>query len=104
MIEDQNKNKLFGIIENRGNELFVTITYPFEIKTDTKFNVNGIEIKNFQREVSLVAVKNGIHSSRGFIYSSNYFRDYLFQDKNEIDIKNINRSIVNFYKNEKNKN
>ena len=100
-IEDQNKNKLFGIIENRGDELFVTLTYPFEIKTDTKFNFNNTEFKNFQNEVSLVAIKNGMHSSKGFIYSSNHFKDFLFKDKNEIDIKNIKKSIVNFFKNEK---
>ena len=72
-IEDENGRKLFGILENRKNELFVTLTYPFEIKSHTKFKINNFEIENFQNEVSLVAIKNGMHSPKGFIYSSNNF-------------------------------
>ncbi len=99
-IIDENKNKLFGIVENRGNELFVTLTYPFEIKAQTKFKINDVEIKNFQNEVSLVAIKNGMHSPKGFIYSGNDFKKYLTQDENEIDIKSIHKAIISFFKNE----
>ena len=41
-----------------------------------------------------------MHSPKGFIYSSNDFKKYLAQDENEIDIKNINKAIVSFFKNE----
>lgn len=97
-IEDEHGEKLFGVLENRGKELFVTLTYPFEIKTQTKFKINNIEIENFQNEVSLVAIKNGMHSSKGFVYSSDNFKKYLVKDENEIDIKNINKAIISFFK------
>ena len=99
-IIEQNNNKLFGIIENRGDELFVTLTYPNEIKTDTKFKIKDVLLTNLFDEVSLVAIKNGMHSSRGFVYSSAGIKRFISNNYREIDIKSINRSILNFFKNE----
>ena len=55
---------------------------------------------NFLNELVFVAIKNGMHSPKGFIYSSNDFKKYLAQDENEIDIKSINKAILSFFKNE----
>jgi hypothetical protein len=60
--------RIFGVIENRGSSLFVTLTYPnqiiggFEIVSVLK----NIQISNFEREVVFVAIKNGHHDSLGY--------------------------------------
>ena len=58
---------LFGEIENRFNELFVTLTYPDEIvSTDTV--ENGLVSLDILQEVTFVAIKNGMHQSKGFAF------------------------------------
>lgn len=56
---------LFGEIEERGNGLFVTLTYPKEITDTTCILVDG-QTMNLKEHVAFVAVKNGMHSSTGF--------------------------------------
>ena len=58
---------LFGEIENRSNELFITLTYPDEIvATDVvKIDSSNLEILH---EVAFVAIKNGMHQSKGFAF------------------------------------
>jgi hypothetical protein len=58
---------LFGEIENRGDRLFVTLTYPDEIvATDTV--KSGMLNLGFLQEVAFVAIKNGMHQSKGFAF------------------------------------
>lgn len=56
---------LFGEIEERGNGLFVTLTYPKEITATTCILVNG-QTMYLKDHVAFVAVKNGMHSGTGF--------------------------------------
>lgn len=57
----------FEEVENRGTSLFVTLTWPDEIPPGTSIRVNGKSISDLHREVSLVAIKNGHHDSRGYV-------------------------------------
>ena len=56
---------LFSEIEDRGNGLFVTLTYPKEITDTTCIIVDG-QTMSLKEHVAFVAVKNGMHSGTGF--------------------------------------
>jgi hypothetical protein len=58
---------LFGDIDNRGNSLFVTLTYPKEITRSTHYRV-GDRKARLLPEVSFVAIKNGMHQEEGFAF------------------------------------
>ena len=58
---------LFGEIDNRGDSLFVTLTYPNEIFDDTFVVIDGVEIF-INKFLSFVAVKNGMHDGKGFSF------------------------------------
>lgn len=64
-----NGNRLFGEIEIRDLELFVTLTYPHEITKDSfVYSVldNSINLK-IESYVNFVAIKNGKHSGTGYL-------------------------------------
>jgi hypothetical protein len=58
---------LFGEIDNRGKSLFVTLTYPHEIKPSTKYCYNETKLE-LSKDVVFVAIKNGMHRSEGFAF------------------------------------
>lgn len=62
-----NDEPLFGEIDNRGNSLFVTLTYPQEITELTQYQV-GDRKAALLPEVSFVAIKNGMHQEEGFAF------------------------------------
>ena len=62
--------KMFEEIDNRGKDLFVVLTYPYEITNTTK--ITGLDTDLLLNElVTFVAIKNGEHQSKGFAYFSN---------------------------------
>jgi hypothetical protein len=84
------KNQKLFQIDNRGTNLFVTLLYPNEISQNDYLDNNDICLFNY---VSFVAIKNGMHSQKGFYYDnfSNYKRD-------QMNIVNIKKIILNFFK------
>jgi hypothetical protein len=58
---------LFGEIDNRGNSLFVSLTYPHEITAQTQYQL-GNRKAALLPEVSFVAIKNGMHQEEGFAF------------------------------------
>lgn len=60
---------LFREIEIRARSLFVTLTYPDEIlPDDVAVTAAGQRIGGFGRSLNFVAIKNGMHSTRGFAF------------------------------------
>ena len=86
--------KIFNEIDVKDKSLFVTLTYPNEIKKDFEVIFNKKKI-NFYNEVNFVAIKNGMHSSRG--YSSYHGEIENYQPKNNSHVKEIFNSINNFF-------
>lgn len=64
---EESNTPLFGQIDNRGESLFVSLTYPFEIKPSTIFQLNGHK-SQLHPHVSFVAIKNGMHQGKGFAF------------------------------------
>lgn len=61
---------LFNEIEDRGLSLFVTLTYPNEILPgDKTVHPTGQQF-DLHEEVAFVAIKNGMHSGKGFAFLS----------------------------------
>lgn len=53
-------------IENRGSDLFVSLTYPKEIKPTCRFVVRGRAFDGLHQNVVFVALKNGEHDGVGY--------------------------------------
>jgi hypothetical protein len=62
--------KLFADIDNRGVSLFVTMTYPHEILPSDSIRYSGGVVDGLRDLVSFVAIKNGMHSTKGFAFVS----------------------------------
>ena len=71
---------LFGEIDNRGDSLFVTLTYPQEITAQTQYQV-GHRKAALLPEVSFVAIKNGMHQEEGFAFFTPDVARYVPADK-----------------------
>ena len=91
-------NKFFGHIDRRGNEIFVTLTYSKQIdeKTILKFQDTEIKMQNF---VNFVAIKNGMHSSKGYLHVSKNLQSFL--PKVELHVSSINQIIKKFFNGQK---
>jgi hypothetical protein len=87
-----NNTNLFKV-DNRGNNLFITLTYPHEIRAKDRIFINDNNKLNLLDFVSFVAIKNGMHSGDGFYY------DNFSQRKIEenINIVKINEIILEFF-------
>lgn len=70
---DINKIKLFDHVDNRGDSLFVTLTYYKEISFGMSVFSHGRNIDiDISNEVVFVALKNGHHHEEGYYIDSNY--------------------------------
>jgi hypothetical protein len=69
MTVDPSGERLFGEIENRGDSLFVTLTYPHMIGADDHV-LGGATTTPLEPAVALVAMKNGMHRSEGYAHFS----------------------------------
>lgn len=58
---------VFETIDNRGTSLFITLTYPDEIKGGDVMIYEGGQIDDMLQEVGFVAIKNGEHNSIGYL-------------------------------------
>lgn len=56
---------IFGDIDNRGASLFVTLTFPSEITPELQVTGANVPLR-LSDHVVFVAIKNGMHDSRGY--------------------------------------
>lgn len=94
-LRDENGVEIFGVVDNRGDSLFVTLTYAEEVTESTRLVLDGLSI-NFFEHVVFVALKNGEHCSRGYVVSSFDIR----QDEvaRERPVWSLNSVIKEFFK------
>lgn len=60
---------LFGEIDNRGTSIFVTLSFPFKIEDDMSVDSEHGPLRLIEH-VNFVAVKNGMHSGKGYLFST----------------------------------
>jgi hypothetical protein len=85
---------LFGEIDNRGDSLFVTLTYPHEITTKTQYQV-GHRKAALLHQVSFVAIKNGMHQEEGFAFFTPGAAKYAPADK--AHVAKLRATIMNYF-------
>jgi len=88
----KNNIKIFNEIEIRSKSLFVTLTYPIEIKKEDYLIINKNLQLNFLNEVSFVAIKNGKHHQKGYAFCSPNINFKI--PKNSIHVSKINKLIM----------
>lgn len=86
--------KLFGLIDNRGESLFVTLTYSDEIMPEHTILVKGKSLGLLQL-VAFVAIKNGMHQSKGFAFFTAGISS--FAPKDGANIKELYNTIFNYF-------
>ncbi len=85
---------LFGEIDNRGQSLFVTLTFPKEVTLETQFKVDGNSY-SLAPAVAFVAIKNGMHQGKGFAFFSKNIEKHA--PKDGANIKELNFSIRKYF-------
>ena len=85
---------MFNVVDNRGTSVFLTFSYPKEITKDTIYG-NDIKKKSLYSEVVFVAIKNGMHNGRGYVYLTDTISKYKLE--NNSHVKNINSMIKQYF-------
>ena len=70
---------IFGNIDNRGDSLFVTLTYPREISETASITFAGRQI-GLHEFVAFVAIKNGMHDAICYVCASEGLEGLLPRD------------------------
>lgn len=84
---------IFEEIDNRGQSLFVTLTYPNEITRETTAQGAGRSVPLKEHTV-FVAIKNGKHDAQGYVYYQGEVARYAHDDGEHI--KSLHKTITNF--------
>jgi hypothetical protein len=80
---ERNNTQIFKEIEERSKSLFVTLTYPDEIKKNDKIIYSNQKYKFFNKIV-FVAIKNGMHDPKGYVFMSPQINFKNFQKKDHV--------------------
>jgi hypothetical protein len=86
--------KLFKDIDNRGDSLFVTLTYPHEITQDTSILFRGERMPIYPHVV-FVAIKNGMHQSEGFAFFTPGVAPFAPVDGGHV--KGLHETILSYF-------
>jgi hypothetical protein len=95
MTAGKDAKPLFGEIDNRGQSLFVTLTYPDEIDEGVRVAGSPSAIK-LADHVVFVAIKNGMHNGNGYVY---YRGDVArFAAADGAHVKCLHTTVSQFFK------
>lgn len=86
--------RLFEEIDNRGQSLFVTLTYPNEIVGETRV-VGGAQSLPLKDQTVFVAIKNGMHDGQGYIYCHGEVARFAPVDGEHV--KAVYSAVINFF-------
>jgi hypothetical protein len=77
---------LFGQLDKRPNEVFVTMDYPMEISSDSVLDANEYLRASFRiaEHVNFVAIKNGEHQGKGFVFIDPRLEGAEFKDGDHV--------------------
>jgi hypothetical protein len=79
----------------RKDTIFVTLSISEKITSDTELILDHNKKINIYNEVSFVALKNGMHSEKGYILSKGDISHHI--QSNNQHVKNINNSIKAYF-------
>ena len=93
-IKSSDGDTIFGVIDNRGDDLFVSLTYKKEVTESSAIFLNEKKYENFKNDVAFVAIQNGKHDALGYYLDTARKPDEL---KNNTPIKDIYTFIMNHF-------
>ena len=93
-IKSINGDVIFGIVDNRGKDLFVSLTYSNDVSDSFKIFLDTKEFKSFKNDLNFVAIKNGHHDSLGYYLDTSRNNQVLDQN---IPIENIFHIVMNHF-------
>ena len=70
-IKSDSGEKIFSEVDNRGKDLFVSLTYSNDVSDKFSFFLDTKEFTNFRKDIVFVAIKNGHHHKVGYYLDSN---------------------------------
>lgn len=86
---------MFKDIDNRGNSLFVTLTYPNEITKATRIIFQG-QYMPIYPYVAFVAIKNGMHQGEGFAFFTPGVAPYAPSSGSHV--RGLHHTILSFFR------
>jgi hypothetical protein len=95
LVVEGSNEKLFKDIDNRGDSLFVTLTYPNEITKDTSIMFRGNRLLVYPHVV-FVAIKNGMHQSAGFAFFTSGVAS--FAPSEGAHVKELHGTILSYFR------
>ena len=94
MVVTSDGEPLFGEIDNRGDSLFVTLTYPHEIGEDVTVLVDGAAVR-IKLYTTFVAIKNGMHQEEGFAFFTPGTAKFAPADR--CHVKKIHGAVLGYF-------
>lgn len=94
MVVTSNGESLFGEIDNRGDSLFVTLTYPHEIGEKATVLVDGVAVR-IKPFTTFVAIKNGMHQEEGFAFFTPGAAKFAPPDRSHV--KEIHGAVLGYF-------
>jgi hypothetical protein len=85
---------LFTEIDDRGLELFVTLTYPDEVDASLRVRI-GDHVLPLAPHVSFVAIKNGMHQAKGFAFFTPRINEFAPADG--AHVKSLYTTIMRYF-------
>lgn len=85
---------IFGEIENRGKELFITLTYPNEVLATETVTIGALSF-SLLNDLAFVAIKNGMHQAKGFAFFTSKIAKFC--PENSSHVKNLYFTVLNFF-------
>ena len=93
-IKTDNKENIFDEIDYRGKSIFVTLTYSKLIDQEIFISFKNIRYK-FYNLVDFVAIKNGIHDEKGYLFCSNKVEKYI--PKKDLNVRDMHNIILDYF-------
>ena len=95
-LKTEDNIKVFEKLDFRGTSIFVTLTYKKKITDKIIMNYGNKKFKLIDL-VDFVAIKNGIHNEKGFLFVSNNVKNFITNSK--MNVKDIHNVILNYFQN-----
>ena len=95
VVEKESSKKIFGSFDNRGDSLFVTLSFDQEISSSSEIISEGSTF-NLLNLVNFVAIKNGMHCALGYVYATSTVGNLL--PSNNAHIRCLNKTIISYFK------
>ena len=94
-IKTNNDEKIFSELDYRGKTIFATLTYKNFIDANL-FIIHQNLKYNFKELVDFVAIKNGVHNEKGYLFCTKNIKKFVKIDK--LNVKDVHNILIDYFK------